>query len=194
MVHLNRCIKPTRTERPTALHRCSVRRWLFRRKGWSTVPLEDANSQSLPGIQTGDVQAIPPINTNALASYIPNAPCRLACSDEFGYWFSGFFDGEGSFIADSKRQLRIQLSIRDDSGPVIDFIQANLRCGRIYLHHAKDTYKNTNRKQARMYRLTPLNDLAEIVVPFFETYPLRTKKAQEFPIWKLLVLRCFSGT
>jgi hypothetical protein len=57
-------------------------------------------------------------------------------TDEFGYWFSGFFDGEGTLLAmrENGRQLtqKILILLRDDDGSVNRWIQENLGCGKIY--------------------------------------------------------------
>ena len=39
-----------------------------------------------------------------------------------------------------------------------------------------------------MFRIRDVRDLTEIVVPLFDKYPLHSKKAREYPIWKKLLL------
>src|SRR3990167_10881726 len=71
-------------------------------------------------------------------------PNRLSVSDNFGYWLSGFFDGEGTLTIFTRLctanpkyreyRLNIRLMIRDDDAHVIRSIQDNLQVGRISLH------------------------------------------------------------
>ena len=117
-------------------------------------------------------------------------PCRLAVSDAFGYWFSGFFDGEGCLTIFSRarkdryfeRRVGIQIMLRDDDADVIRRIKDNLGVGLVY---ASDGNGSTNPKAT--YRCEQVKDLTEVIVPLFEKYPLHSKKAREFAIWKQAV-------
>jgi hypothetical protein len=118
-------------------------------------------------------------------------PSRLRVTDEFGYWFSGFFDGEGTLLAmrENGRQLtqKIQILLRDDDGSVNRWIQESLGCGKIY-PHAVSRKARVKTKPGSMFRIRDVRDLTEIVVPLFDKYPLHSKKAREYPIWKKLLL------
>ena len=117
-------------------------------------------------------------------------PDRLNVSDAFGYWFSGFFDGEGCITvfyrkrpdryAEYRHLVRIQ--IRDDDTDIITRIQDNLKVGRVS-HHGKRGATNPSIAWA----CEAVNDLAEVIIPLFDRYPLHTKKRNEFAIWKSLV-------
>lgn len=118
-------------------------------------------------------------------------PNRLSVSDAFGYWFSGFFDGEGCFSVFSRmrpgryaeRRVGIQIMLRDDDVGVILSIKQNLNAGLTYA-----TSKPNGRTNPKAtFRVEQINDLAEVIVPLFEKYPLRSKKGREFPIWRSLV-------
>jgi hypothetical protein len=39
-----------------------------------------------------------------------------------------------------------------------------------------------------------VQDLAEVIIPLFERYPLYTKKSKEFAIWKPIVLQRYITT
>jgi len=117
---------------------------------------------------------------------------RLAVGDDFGYWFSGFFDGEGCFYFHNTVRgkttigLKIKIAVRRDDKTVIDYIRGQLGCGRAFLNEYRDdTYKS--HKPWVDFRVQRLEDLAEAIVPLFERYPLHTKKAEEFARWKNLV-------
>lgn len=109
--------------------------------------------------------------------------CEL---DEFGYWFSGFFDGEGTLLASlgpNQLQLRIQLELRSVDRDTVDLIASRL--GGIKY---ESTARWNRKKPTILWRVGDLKQLAEIVVPFFDTYPLRTSKAKQYPIWREIVL------
>jgi len=119
-------------------------------------------------------------------------PSRLNVSDEFGYWFSGFFDGEGSFTFNYtchdtvNPQPKIQLTVRRDDRSVIEYIHSQLCCGRIHLNEYKSEAYKTHQPWVA-YRVNRIADLAEVIVPLFERYPLHTKKAREFALFGSLV-------
>ena len=128
----------------------------------------------------------------------PYAPAsRLRVTDAFGYWFSGFFDGEGTLLAmrenDRQLTLKIQILLRDDDGSVNRWIQENLGCGKIY-PHAVSRQARVKTKPGSMFRIRDIRDLAEIVVPLFDKYPLHSKKAREYLIWKKLLLLRYQET
>lgn len=106
--------------------------------------------------------------------------------DDFGFWFSGFFDGEGHFYVGrvgSRYRLAIEIGLRDDDSHVVKRIAKELNCGTIV---KKDRTKS-GRNSVITFSITKISDLWEIIVPFFEKYPLTSKKAREFEIWKRLV-------
>lgn len=119
-------------------------------------------------------------------------PNRLNVSDEFGYWFAGFFDGEGSLIVSNSirpndgsknRVVRIHLSQRADDVSVLKYAQHNLKCGILY--------DKIDRKFATpqcSLQVNTITDLAEIVVPLFDKYLLRSKKRVEYQFWRELAI------
>jgi hypothetical protein len=119
-------------------------------------------------------------------------PSRLSVSDDFGYWFSGFFDGEGHFMMDMHKRLYlhekyvtklgIRVKLRKDDEKVIDYIIENFKIGKKY---DVKRYKTTN--ESCCFCIGDIMNLAEVIVPFFEKYTLKSKKLQEFSYWKDLV-------
>lgn len=60
-------------------------------------------------------------------------------TDEFGYWFSGFVDGEGYFgiiIRDSStiksEAVQFVIKLRRDDRAILEYIQSNLGFGNVY--------------------------------------------------------------
>ncbi|SRR5258708_35077614 len=127
-------------------------------------------------------------------------PNRLHASDTFCAWFSGFADGEGHFGCHralysksrsgvSSRHIFLQISVRDDDIEVINYIKDTLNAGFVTRSPQR---KHTN--PAAHYRIGTVADLAEVIVPLFEKYPLHTKKSREFAIWKTLVKQSYIFT
>lgn len=119
---------------------------------------------------------------------------RLNVSPEFGLWFSGLFDGEGSFGFRESRcgknclHLKAKVALRRDDRAVLEYISCQFAVGRIFDNQYRpDNLRQRNVNPWSEFRVQRIADLAEVVVPFFESYPLRTKKAIEFRIWKKLV-------
>lgn len=117
-------------------------------------------------------------------------PNRLGISNDFGYWFSGFFDGEGNLDvfgrtrSDGYNEMRlgIVISLRIDDIHVLEYIRDNLKCGVIGF---QEKYESSQPKG--YFRISSLQDLMEVVVPLFNQFPLKSKKAQEFVFWEKAV-------
>lgn len=126
-------------------------------------------------------------------------PDRLDISDSFGYWFSGFFDGEGTFVVFQRRRyirgkkygenrLGIQIVLRQDDAIALEFIYKSLGYG-FFRENISKRGKNTN--PTCIWGSRSIKDLAEIFIPLFDRYPLHTKKCVEYQYWKELVQRWY---
>ncbi len=120
-------------------------------------------------------------------------PIRLAVDGAFGYWFAGLFDGEGHFVIDLRpprnrpaRGLRLGLNVylRDDDAGVLRHVHSALG-GR---------FRPTSKDNVAHWELRGIATLAEIAVPLFERYPLHSKKASEFELFRSLVLQRYIAT
>ena len=109
--------------------------------------------------------------------------------DSFGNWLSGFVDGEGHFgLLDDKRNYpaaRFSINLRADDLPILQQIQSYWQVGRILY---SEYPSNCRSKPKVNYQVNKARDLAEILIPHFEHYPLRAKKSRDFQIWKTGIL------
>lgn len=106
----------------------------------------------------------------------------------FGFWLSGFVDGEGYFIlkrhaersaADGiRRDASFGIDLRLDDLVVLEKIQLFLGCGKISIRQ-----RNGANPQAS-YQVKSTADLFNKIIPFFNQYPLVAKKSRDFKLWK----------
>ena len=112
--------------------------------------------------------------------------------DSFGHWLSGFADAEATFglwmiKASDQRSTRptakFTIALRQDDVRSLQTIQSYWQCGTIHPEcNLRPTVKNA--KPVAVLSVQKSEDLACIVIPHFEKYPLRTKKKDDFEIWK----------
>ena len=114
--------------------------------------------------------------------------------DEFGRWLAGFTDGEGSFMARVDRKndgglrlgLAFEIQLRADDYAILHLIKATLGIGYLgYREPRKEAIKGA--KPTWSYRIRRLGDLYHVIIPLFEIFPLKTKKARDFETWKGIV-------
>jgi hypothetical protein len=109
--------------------------------------------------------------------------------DRFADWLSGFCDGEACFMLvwDNRKHRQtgtawFTICLRQDDRPILEQIQAFLGCGRLF---DEETYQKTvNGKPESRLIVAKARDLVKSVIPHFERYPLRAKKAKDFAIWR----------
>ena len=109
----------------------------------------------------------------------------------------GLVDGEGSFhIAFSKRDdlsasisvmPEFHLSQHCESKQVLELVQKLFGCGYIKENHPKSKDKTL------VYIIRNRKDLLLRVIPFFETYSLKTKKQKDFEIFAQIVRLVHQG-
>lgn len=107
-----------------------------------------------------------------------------------GDYIAGFTDGEGCFYLTYRKETKIHrkgspiyfrwityfaIVVRTDDLPILKGIEYTLRCGKISFTRIHDTAR---------YNVQNIKDIVEKVIPFFEKYPLRAKKRQDFELWK----------
>jgi len=111
---------------------------------------------------------------------------------EFGYWLSGFTDGEGCFGINiwKRKNLKytgftpyFQISQRADSSnqAALELIRDTLKVGTLYPSYCKGKLPLSRLVVRR------IDENYEVIIPLFTTYPLKTKKRLEFELWSKAV-------
>ena len=106
----------------------------------------------------------------------------------FGNWISGFVDGEGHLGLCIKREHpnRIRpsavfsIGLRADDVGILEEIMTFFGCGAIYPQ--RDRGKKNPSVTYKVYK--PI-ELLNTIIPHFDEFPLRAKKANELELWKL---------
>jgi hypothetical protein len=102
--------------------------------------------------------------------------------DGFGYWLSGFVDGEGCFIICSfqgSHKTRFQLKLRRDDEHILKEIMRRVGVGRIYY---EKSLKRTSQPNAKW--VIDSKHGCETIAAIFTAFPLRAKKSRDFKIWR----------
>src|SRR5262245_41515814 len=117
-------------------------------------------------------------------------------SDEaFGWYLSGLTDGEGTFVIcrrDKSKprngwQTRFAIGMRDDESSNLRAIGRRMRCG-IFARRQSKAQARQGFHPTLDWVVVRLDDLAGIIIPHFERYPLQMKKSRDFAIWREGVL------
>jgi hypothetical protein len=119
---------------------------------------------------------------------IPSYSSRLSPD-----WIVGFIDGEGCFHVGISRhddlrsgyQILPELSVVQHQRDIdlLYELRSVMKCGVVRRNHG-DRF---------CWRVRSLKNLTEIVVPFFETYPLKSKKEIEFLRFRDVVMLMQKG-
>lgn len=112
-------------------------------------------------------------------------------TDDFGHWFAGFCDGEACFYIGREGGCQFFLNMRADDAGIIETIHARLGFGRI--HYTKDaTTDYAIRRPMCRYEVSRKRDSLKIV-GIFDRFPLRSRKARDYAIWREAVIAHNSG-
>lgn len=110
---------------------------------------------------------------NQQERFVTNIP-----NTESSKWFiSGFVDGEGSFCLNIKNRINVKYGFRiepafyvyqhEKNKWFLEEIMKVFGCGSIH--------RKTSPYSVYTYQISGINPCYERVIPFFETYPLKTK-------------------
>lgn len=116
----------------------------------------------------------------------------LEIDSSFGFYISGFVDGEGSFgiypsykkCADTHK-AKFSISIREDDLDILNQMKDMLKVGNITRTVRK---KQCNEKPKVTWEVSSLPELYFVIIPFFEAFPLRAKKRKDFEVWRRAIL------
>lgn len=105
--------------------------------------------------------------------------------EAFGHWLSGFTDGEGCFYLrlthEGRGYVRFEIRLRRDDAPILEDIHRYLGVG-----HLCNTADGGFFQAA--FRVHKLSDFVDVLVPHFDRFPLRAKKARDYAIWREAVI------
>jgi hypothetical protein len=120
-------------------------------------------------------------------------------------WVVGFVDGEGCFSIGFVRQPdragrvgyrtgfqvvhRFVVTQGAASSAALEELHEFFGVGRVYRNRRRDNH----REDLLQFRVERRADLLEVVIPFFERYPLRTAKRVDFEKFSACVRRVASG-
>lgn len=117
----------------------------------------------------------------------------------FGHWLSGFTDGEACFwlgynssksmvkaIGKPYRMAWFTIKLRADDAEILRLIQSYFQCGR-FVNNMESGCKIPNARPQVGFTVARTPDLHNVIVPHFESFPLRAKKKRDFQIWKRAV-------
>lgn len=107
--------------------------------------------------------------------------------DKLNYYITGLVDGEGSFSISVQKDTThrvgyrlkpsFSLGLHKEDLSILKRIRQNFECGTI----------SFNKNMAQL-KVEAIESLVSKVIPFFEKYPLRAKKRNDFEIFKRVVL------
>ena len=110
-------------------------------------------------------------------------------------WITGFVDGEGCFTVSIIRNYTATQKIAyqvfcefvvtqgERSRTSLETLERFFKCGYINRNRRHDNH----REDVLKYCVRALQELDEIIIPFFEKHPLRTAKRYDFRIFRKIV-------
>lgn len=114
-------------------------------------------------------------------------------TNDFGYWFSGLADGEGSFgMSLGSRPKFIpacsfSLSLRDDDIRVLKWVRDQLGFGHLYARNRRERNSQGYISHPRADFFIHNKSETALLVALFRKFPLHSKKARDFEIWSQAV-------
>lgn len=171
-----------RTTRRFCSRRCQMASWKRRQRGpdskYPTHPCETCGV-AIATIGTDQQRRF---CSKSCAGFARRTPFSGAIpAPDFGHWFAGITDGEGSFNIKKNGAISLYpafyLNLRDDDSTTIESIQRGLGFGVIREVPARDGH----RRQLR-YEVATIATCSALCT-VLRAYPLRSKKARDFEVW-----------
>jgi len=114
-------------------------------------------------------------------------------------YIAGFIDGEGSFWVSIYRdetmknkifcRAEFSIELRADDREILERIQKTIGCGKIY--HCN--YERYGWYPHAKYKVSRLDEISEVLIPFLEKTPLQAKKAETFQYFKQIIRKRIKG-
>lgn len=112
-------------------------------------------------------------------------------SADMAWYIVGFTDGEGSFNVSFRKRsygigwkVGLSFNISQKDGNILRMLQETLECGTIRFRKDGVGY----------FEVCNFTDLRDIIIPFFKTYSLKTKKRKDFEVFSIIADMVFSKT
>lgn len=108
--------------------------------------------------------------------------------DSFGYWLSGFIDGEGCFAILQKGRFgsyicSFHITLRRDDEAILRNIVDATQCGQVYRMSATPDAARPNAKPTSRWTVEKRAEVLSLI-RILDRYPLRAKKARDYAIWR----------
>jgi len=114
-------------------------------------------------------------------------------------YIAGFIDGEGSFWVSIYRdetmknkifcRAEFSIELRADDREILERIKETLGCGKIY----NCNYERYGWYPHVKYKVSRLDEISEILIPFLEKCPLQAKKSETFRYFKEIIRKRMRG-
>jgi hypothetical protein len=111
-------------------------------------------------------------------------------TDLSGDYIVGLTDGEGCFYVETRApvgayksprvEMHFFIKLREDDLPLLKAVQHFFGCGGIYY---QKEYRE-NQRNCYRFGVTSQNDLRTIIIPFFDSHPLKSQKLKNFLLFK----------
>ncbi len=109
------------------------------------------------------------------------------------YYITGLTDGEGCFNVGIRypkgpfKTIRVEphfyIKLRGDNLPLLEKVKEVLKCGAIYYQKEK----RLNHSDCYRFEVDNIRDQKEMLIPFFEKYPLLGVKKKDYLLFKQIV-------
>jgi hypothetical protein len=110
-----------------------------------------------------------------------------------GHWLAGLIDGEGCFRVHCEKRgtyyaCHFTLKLRDDDTPILERIVTDTGIG----HLKVDANRSGNSKPCMVWVVQSRAECLKLVT-LLDEYPLRSKKARDYAIWREAVAHWTNG-
>lgn len=118
----------------------------------------------------------------------------LEIEEADGYWLAGFVSGDGYFLAGEREkdgahwpEMAFGINMRKDELPLLVELQkllGGIGSKLCYEGHWPSPSRDYRSKPFARWTVRDLGQLYHIIIPLFEKFPLRGRKAAHFVAWK----------